>query len=62
MVLTGDDYLNAYISSYRGQLVWVIDLAWKPTPSWTLIGPWCNGPVQPGRPDTVGWVFDSKRA
>jgi hypothetical protein len=61
MVLTGGDYVNAYISSNGSQLVWAIDLASGPAPSWTLIGPWCNGPVQPGRPDTVGWVYDSKR-
>ena len=61
MVLTGGDYVNAYISSNGSQLVWAIDLASSPTPAWTLIGPWCNGPVQPGRPDTVGWVYDSKR-
>ncbi|HEY7253689.1 MAG TPA: hypothetical protein VIG37_24580 [Methylomirabilota bacterium] len=61
MVLTGGDYVNAYISSNGSQLVWAIDLASGPAPSWTLIGPWCNGPVQPGRPDTVGWAYDSKR-
>jgi hypothetical protein len=61
MVLTGGDYVNAHISSNGSQLVWAIDLASGPAPSWTLIGPWCNGPVQPGRPDTVGWVYDSKR-
>lgn len=61
MVLTGGDYFNAHISSNGSQMVWAIDLASGPTPAWTLIGPWCNGPVQPGRPDTVGWVYDSKR-
>ena len=61
MVLTGGDYVNAYISSNGSQMVWAIDLASGSAPAWTLIGPWCNGPVQPGRPDTVGWVYDSKR-
>ncbi|HEX7215770.1 MAG TPA: hypothetical protein VF578_16280 [Methylomirabilota bacterium] len=61
MVLTGGDYVNAYISSNGSQMVWAIDLASGSAPTWTLIGPWCNGPVQPGRPDTVGWVYDSKR-
>jgi hypothetical protein len=61
MVLTGGDYVNPYISSNGSQLVWAMDLTSGPAPSWTLIGPWCNGPVQPGRPDTVGWVYDSKR-
>jgi hypothetical protein len=61
MVLTGGDYFNAHISSNGSQMVWAIDLASGPAPAWTLIGPWCNGPVQPGRPDTVGWVYDSIR-
>jgi len=62
MVLTGGDYTKPYIDSDNGgQLVWGIDLASGPTPTWTLLGPWCNGPEQPGRPDTVGWVYDSTR-
>ena len=61
MVLTGGDYFNAHVSDNGSHLVWAIDLASGPTPAWKLIGPWCNGPVQPGRPDTVGWAYDSKR-
>jgi hypothetical protein len=61
MVLTGGDYVNAYIPFNGSQLVWAIHPASGPASSWTPIGPWCNGPAQPGRPDTVGWVYDSKR-
>jgi len=62
MVLTGGDYSKREIDSDNGgHLVWSMDLASGPTPKWTLIGPWCNGPEQPGRPDTVVWVYDSRR-
>jgi hypothetical protein len=62
MVLTGGDYSKAEFDSDNGsQMVWSIDLASGPAPRWTLLGPWCNGPEQPGRPDTVVWVYDSKR-
>lgn len=61
MVLTGGDYPNPYISDNGSQMVWAMDLASGPAPTWTLIGPWCNGPEQPGRPDTVVWAYDAKR-
>jgi hypothetical protein len=61
MVLTGGDYANAHISDDGSQMVWAMDLASGPAPTWQLIGPWCNGPEQPGRPDTVVWAYDSKR-
>jgi len=61
MVLTGGDYPNPHISDDGNQMVWALDLGSGPAPSWQLIGPWCNGPEQPGRPDTVLWVYDSKR-
>jgi hypothetical protein len=61
MVLTGGDYPNAHISDNGSHLVWALDLGAGPAPAWELIGPWCNGPEQPGRPDTVLWVYDSKR-
>jgi hypothetical protein len=43
MVLTGGNYIDAYISSNGSQLVWTIDLASGLPLSWTLIGPWCHG-------------------
>jgi hypothetical protein len=61
MVLTGGDYPNPHISDDGNQMVWALNLGDGPAPSWQLIGPWCNGPEQPGRPDTVLWVYDSKR-
>lgn len=61
MVLTGGDYPNPHISDDGNQMVWAMDLGAGSNPTWQLIGPWCNGPEQPGRPDTVLWVYDSKR-
>jgi hypothetical protein len=61
MVLTGGDYPNPHISDDGNQMVWAMDLGSGPNPAWQLIGPWCNGPEQPGRPDTVLWAYDSKR-
>ena len=61
MVLTGGDYANPHISDDGNQMVWALDLGSGPAPTWRLIGAWCNGPEQPGRPDTVLWVYDSKR-
>jgi hypothetical protein len=61
MVLTGGDYSTPPIPHDGSQMVWAMDLASGLAPAWTLIGPWCNGPVQPGRPDTVTWIYDSKR-
>ena len=61
MVLTGGDYPNAHISDNGSHMVWALDLGSGPAPAWQLIGPWCNGPEQPGRPDTVVWAYDSKR-
>lgn len=65
MVLAGGDYewdgsLGAPEGTLNGSsYVWAIDLSQGNT--WTLISPWCNPPLQPARPDTVGWVYDSKR-
>jgi hypothetical protein len=66
MVLAGGDYENTYIDYQDGMpMIWSIDLS-QTTPSaanWTGNTLWCqpSGGVQPARPDTVGWVYDSKR-
>jgi len=66
MVLAGGDYENIYIDLDDGMpMIWSIDLS-QTTPStanWTSNTLWCqpSGGVQPARPDTVGWVYDSKR-
>ena len=68
MVLTGGDY------SYREpghdidrrsgmHIVWSIDLSKGDQATWTRLTSWCaaQGGVQPGRPDTVVWAYDSTR-
>ncbi len=69
MVLAGGDY--AYeepgiqtSERYSGiHLVWSIDLSHGDHATWKRLTPWCAQPsgVQPGRPDTVVWVYDSRR-
>jgi len=64
MVLAGGDTNNQYISDDGNNMVWSKDLSTVvSTPNWTLLAPWCynTGQIQPARPDTVGWAYDSKR-
>lgn len=69
MVLAGGDYIYAETGvdtteNYSGmQMVWSIDLSRGLQARWTRLMPWCapQGQIQPGRPDTVVWVYDSKR-
>jgi hypothetical protein len=42
-----------------GSEIWSLDVAAN---TWTMLRPFCvPGAAQPGRPDTVGWAYDSKR-
>jgi len=69
MVLAGGDY--AYVETGHNtennrsgmQLVWAIDLSKGEQATWTRLKSWCAaaGEIQPGRPDTVVWVYDSTR-
>jgi hypothetical protein len=64
MVLAGGDTTNQYISHDGNNMVWSKDLSTVvSTPNWTLLAPWCynTGQIQPARPDSVGWAYDSKR-
>jgi len=66
MVIAGGDWspmpslpTDSYF--YDGQnTVWALDVA---TGKWEELSPYCRraGEVQPARPDTVTWVYDSKR-
>ena len=60
LVLSGGDYQHPSMSvvGNGSQMVWSVNLT---TGQWTMLGAWCNGPLMPGRPDTVGWTYDSKR-
>lgn len=65
MVFGGGDWLTSqpqYSGPYHngtGSEIWSLDVL---SNTWTLIRPFCvPGAVQPGRPDTVGFAYDSKR-
>jgi hypothetical protein len=65
MVFGGGDWHTSqpqYSGPYHegtGSEIWSLDIALN---KWTLLRPFCvSGAVQPGRPDTVGWAYDSKR-
>jgi chitodextrinase len=60
MVWAAGDYYSLQANGGGSNLIWSIDLS-DSTNTWTLVSPWCNGPVQPGVPDTVGWAYDSNR-
>jgi hypothetical protein len=69
MVLAGGDYMYTEpgidtAENYSGmQMVWQIDLGQGERATWGRLKSWCapRDEVQPGRPDTVVWVYDSKR-
>ncbi len=69
MVLAGGDYMYAEPGmdtrdNFEGmQMVWAIDLSQGANASWVRLKPWCVAPgeIQPARPDTVVWVYDSNR-
>ncbi|HSE06905.1 MAG TPA: hypothetical protein VLK35_22350 [Methylomirabilota bacterium] len=68
MVLSGGDYTYREaghdINRRSGMhIVWAIDLSKGEQATWTRLTSWCAAPggVQPGRPDTVVWTYDSTR-
>lgn len=62
LILTGGDYQHPSMSAQEdgSQMVWMKNLD-DPSSEWRILGPWCHGPVMPGRPDNVVWAYDSKR-
>lgn len=69
MVLTGGDYSYAE-NGWENEgdrsgihIVWAIDLSKGEEATWTRLTSWCAQPggIQPGRPDTVVWAYDSMR-
>ncbi|MGH7397282.1 MAG: hypothetical protein ACRELW_07080, partial [Candidatus Rokuibacteriota bacterium] len=69
MVLTGGDYAYAENGQENEgdrsgmHIVWGIDLSKGEQATWTRLTSWCARPgeIQPGRPDTVVWAYDSMR-
>ena len=65
MIFGGGDWITSqpqYSGPYNegtGSEIWSLDVTMN---KWTLLRQFCvPGAIQPGRPDTVGFAYDSKR-
>jgi hypothetical protein len=61
LIFAGGDWKTAQPNdgNFVGSEIWALDVA---NDKWTQLRPFCvPNAVQPGRPDSVTWVYDSKR-